>query len=112
VSLAKRRSFALTFLSFPRAPGEYSPKDTGFTKQSGHQHGGGWLRPFAASTHPSIRPRAHDALHMNKLMGYWLVWRPDIIRWVAAILIFAAFAAFMLWSSKGLDYFDSFDPFG
>jgi len=50
---------------------------------------------------------------MNDLLiSYWRQWRPDILRWIAAILIFALFAWVMLRSSEGLDYFDKFDLFG
>ena len=49
---------------------------------------------------------------MDMLTIYWRQWQPDILRWMAATVIFAVFAAFMLWSSRGQDYFDHFDPFG
>jgi hypothetical protein len=48
---------------------------------------------------------------MDMLTSYWREWRPDILRWIAAIAIFAVFAAFMVWSSRGEDYFASFEPF-
>jgi hypothetical protein len=38
------------------------------------------------------------------LIDYWREWRPDVLRWIAAILIFALFAWFIA------DYFDFFDP--
>jgi hypothetical protein len=38
------------------------------------------------------------------LIDYWREWRPDVLRWIAAILIFALFAWFIV------DYFDFFDP--
>jgi hypothetical protein len=44
----------------------------------------------------------------SRLIGYWRQWGPDIIRWIAAIGIFAAFAWVMTHFSKGLDYFDKF----
>ena len=41
---------------------------------------------------------------MNRtLIDYLRQWRPDILRWIAAILIFAVFAWVML------DYFGDFD---
>ena len=41
---------------------------------------------------------------MKKLLiDYWREWRPDILRWIAAILISALFAWFIG------DYFDYFD---
>jgi hypothetical protein len=41
---------------------------------------------------------------MNRLwIDYWREWRPDILRWIAAILIFALFAWVIV------DYFDFFD---
>ena len=41
---------------------------------------------------------------MNRLLiDYWREWRPDILRWIAAILIFALFAWVIV------DYFDYFD---
>ena len=41
---------------------------------------------------------------MNRLLiDYWKQWRPDILRWIAAILIFALFAWIIV------DYFDFFD---
>ena len=36
-------------------------------------------------------------------LDYWREWRPDILRWIAAILIFALFAWVIV------DYFDYFD---
>ena len=43
---------------------------------------------------------------MNRLLiGYWREWRPDIFRWIAAILIFTLFAWVLT------DYFDYFDHF-
>ena len=36
-------------------------------------------------------------------LDYWREWRPDILRWAAAILIFALFAWIIV------DYFDFFD---
>jgi len=44
--------------------------------------------------------------NMNKLLiGYWREWRPDILRWIAAIVVFALFAWIMV------DYYDYFDHF-
>jgi hypothetical protein len=44
--------------------------------------------------------------NMNRLLiGYWRELRPDILRWIVAILIFAVFA----WGI--LDYYDYFDHF-
>ena len=41
---------------------------------------------------------------MNRLLiDFWREWRPDILRWIAAILIFALFAWVIV------DYFDFFD---
>jgi hypothetical protein len=41
---------------------------------------------------------------MDKLLiNYWRVWRHDILRWIAAISIFALFAWLML------EYFNFFD---
>jgi hypothetical protein len=41
---------------------------------------------------------------MNRqLVDYWREWRPDILRWIGAILIFALFAWVIV------DYFDFFD---
>jgi hypothetical protein len=41
---------------------------------------------------------------MNRLLiDHWREWRPDILRWIAVILIFALFAWFIV------DYFDYFD---
>ena len=41
---------------------------------------------------------------MNRLLiDYWREWRPDILRWIAAILMFALFAWVIV------DYFDFFD---
>jgi hypothetical protein len=41
---------------------------------------------------------------MNPLLiDFWRKWRPDILRWIAAILIFALFAWIIV------DYFDFFD---
>jgi len=43
---------------------------------------------------------------MNRLLtDYWREWRPDILRWIAAVLIFALFAWVIL------DYYDYFDHF-
>ena len=40
---------------------------------------------------------------MNRLLiDYWREWRPEILRWIAAILIFALFAWVIV------DYFDFF----
>ena len=37
------------------------------------------------------------------LIDYWREWRPEILRWSAAILIFTLFAWFII------DYFDYFN---
>ena len=45
-------------------------------------------------------------VNMNRLLiDYWREWRPEILRWLAAILIFGLFAWVML------DYYDYFDHF-
>jgi hypothetical protein len=42
--------------------------------------------------------------NMNRqLVDYWREWRPDILRWIGAILIFPLFAWVIV------DYFDFFD---
>ncbi len=55
---------------------------------------------------PSVSGSMTTWWNMNRLLiGYWREWRPDILRWIAAALIFALFAWVML------DYFDYFDRF-
>jgi len=44
----------------------------------------------------------------SPLIGYWRQWGPDIVRWIAAIVIFAVFAWVMTRYSKGAGYFDKF----
>jgi len=64
----------------------------------------------ARSDTVATRPRPDDSrldpggVAMNRLLiDCWRQWRPDILRWIAAILIFALFAWFII------DYFDYFD---
>ena len=48
----------------------------------------------------------------DQLISYWRQWSPDILRWIAAIVVFAIFAWVMTHFSKGSDYFDKFVLFG
>ena len=63
-----------------------------------------WLNSFGerlAAVMPVNRTMWRNMSRL--LIDYWREWRPDILRWIAGILIFTLFAWFII------DYFDYFD---